>query len=276
MKSAFRDLKMVLLVLLISLMVSPQMASGKGVAAIKYPYMADTQKEERILSNCNLLKKGMTKNDVIELLGQPDEINASYDRDKMSEKVGESFVYILRRDASSGSYMKKNEKLIRISFDNAGYLQAANATRLPAFHEIEMQREANMVLVADPRKVEWKSGEPIEVEIRLYNRGRKSVSVIGPLNHGNITFVLTSEDGTIIDVPVQKNAPKLGLKDVRIHTNHFYGTMLALFSRDMKKTSLSPGEYTLEARYRTQSTGKAQDAVPGVWNSEPVKIVVIN
>ncbi len=276
MNLVFSKLKMTLLIMAISLVVSLQMASGKDLKIMKYPYLADAQKEERILSNGNFLKQGMGKEKVIKLLGQPDEINNSYDRFRLAEKIGESFVYILRRDSSSGSLSEKNEKLIRIYFDNAGKLQAASACQIPMFHGVEKQRNPDLVLIVEPKKEEWKIGEHIEVEVKLYNRGRKSVFVVGPLNHERISLIIKAKDGSVVEeTPVQKNAPTVALRDVRIHPKHFLGTTLALVATDKKKASLSLGEYTLDATYRNKIKGKAQDSVHGICTSESIKIVVI-
>lgn len=275
MNLVFSDLKITLFMIATSLVLSLQMASGKDSKIMKYPYVADAQKEERILSNCNSLKRGMTKYEVIQLLGQPDEIKNTYDRFKLSEKIGESLVFVLRRDSLSGSLNEKNEKLIRLHFDNAEKLYQASALQIPTFCGIKEEQNVDIVLLVYPKRKEWKVGERIEVEIRLYNRGPKPVSVVGPLNHEKVLLTLKAKDGSVVEKSsVQKNAPKLALKDIRIHSDHFLGTTLALVTANKTKTSLSPGEYTVEAAYRT-TKGKAQDAVHGVWTSEPVKIVVI-
>jgi hypothetical protein len=90
---------------------------------INYPYSASEERANLILANMNKLEKGMTKNQVIELLTAPDEVNLSYKSIKSKDNIiGFSLVYILRRNVENGSIIEKNEKLLRIHFDDSGKL----------------------------------------------------------------------------------------------------------------------------------------------------------
>ncbi len=87
----------------------------------EYPYVAIEKRKIAILENMNKLEKGMTKDHVIKLLTKPDEANLTYNfrKAKSDNIIGFSLVYILRRNAESGSVLEKNEQLIRIHFDNS-------------------------------------------------------------------------------------------------------------------------------------------------------------
>ena len=58
----------------------------------------------------------MSKNDVLEKIGEPDEINETLSKNDLKTKVGFSFVYLEQRDKEEGSVKEKNEKLVRIHF----------------------------------------------------------------------------------------------------------------------------------------------------------------
>jgi len=93
--------------------------------SIDYPYIVSEKRKAVVLENMNKLEKGMTKNQVIELMTYPDEANLTYKFKKAKSEdnvVGFSLVYILRRNVEIGSVIEKNEQLLRIHFDDSGKL----------------------------------------------------------------------------------------------------------------------------------------------------------
>lgn len=106
---------------------------------IEYPYIASEKRKTVILNNMNKLKKGMTKEDVINLMTQPDEANMTYKfkKAKSDDVIGFSLVYILRRDTNSERTLEKNEHLLRIHFNNSGKLLWAYATNINKFKGID-------------------------------------------------------------------------------------------------------------------------------------------
>lgn len=108
---------------------------------IEYPYYASEKRKKVILNSMNKLKKGMTKEEVISLITQPDEDNLTYKfkKDKSDNIVGFSLVYILRRDTNSGSVIEKNEQLIRIHFDNSEKLIWSYSQDINEFKAIEKE-----------------------------------------------------------------------------------------------------------------------------------------
>lgn len=109
-------------------------------AGIKYPYTASVKRVKEILKNMNALKKGMDKKQVIELLTVPDEVNLTYSLIKsksLDRANGFSLVYILRRNKETGNSNEKNEKLLRIHFDDTGKLSWAYSIDIENFNSIE-------------------------------------------------------------------------------------------------------------------------------------------
>ncbi len=104
-----------------------------------YPYMSSKTRETTILENMNQLERGMTKDDVIELMTLPDEVNPTYKfkNAKSDHIIGFSMVYILRRKAQTGSVYEKDERLLRIHFDGSEELVWAYATNIDGFKPIE-------------------------------------------------------------------------------------------------------------------------------------------
>lgn len=83
-----------------------------------YPYRAGAERQSLLLSNWPKVDVDMTASEVRALLGEPDEVNPTYNsiHAKSAKKIGYSFVYLLQRLQKNGSVLEKNEKLIRVHF----------------------------------------------------------------------------------------------------------------------------------------------------------------
>lgn len=84
---------------------------------IKYPYTADKERLAQINEGVKQVRVGASSDEVIRLMGNPDEVNDTLDKDNWDKTVGFSFVYIKQRDKARGSVKEKNEDLIRIHFN---------------------------------------------------------------------------------------------------------------------------------------------------------------
>ncbi|MDO5970244.1 hypothetical protein Q4Q35_10535 [Flavivirga aquimarina] len=107
---------------------------------INIPYNASGKRVKVILDNMNKLKKGMAVKQVIELLTAPDEVNLTYKlvKSKSEENtIGFSLVYILKRRIETGSINEKDEKLLRIHFNDSKKLIWAYAIGIDSFKTIE-------------------------------------------------------------------------------------------------------------------------------------------
>ncbi len=104
-----------------------------------YPYMSSKTRETTILENMNQLERGMTKDDVIELMTLPDEVNLTYafKHVKPNQVIGFSMVYLLRRYLETGSAHEKKEQLLRIHFDDFEKLIWAYSVDIDSFNPIE-------------------------------------------------------------------------------------------------------------------------------------------
>lgn len=109
--------------------------------SIEYPYIALEKRKMAILENMNKLEKGMTKDQVIKLLTKPDEANLTYKfkKAKSDNIIGFSLVYILRRNAESGSVLEKNEQLLRIHFGDSEQLISTYSIDIDEFKPIEKE-----------------------------------------------------------------------------------------------------------------------------------------
>jgi len=108
--------------------------------SIDYPYVASEKRKAVIIDNMNKLKRGMTKNQVIELMTYPDEVNLTYKTIKIksdNKTLGFSMVYILERKQESGSVTEKRDKLIRIHFNNSYELTWAYSEDVDKFIDIK-------------------------------------------------------------------------------------------------------------------------------------------
>ena len=92
----------------------------------------------------NKLKKGMTKEQVINLMTQPDEVNLTYQfkKAKSDNVIGFSLAYILRREIFTASVLEKNEQLLRIHFDNSEKLIWSYSENIAEFKTIEKEQNS--------------------------------------------------------------------------------------------------------------------------------------
>jgi hypothetical protein len=99
----------------------PNPAAGGAATGLRYPYLAPVERQQQILNGYQRVHLGMSKKDVMAVLGAPDEKNATYEA-KISNprQVGFSYVYIVQRLKASGSVDAMQEKLVRVHFDEAG------------------------------------------------------------------------------------------------------------------------------------------------------------
>ena len=122
---------------------------------IDYPYVASKKRKTVIIDNMNKLKKGMTKNQVIELMTYPDEVNLTYEirkiksENNMTQTLGFSMVYILERKQKSGSVTEIGEKLIRIHFNNSCTLTWAYSVAIDEFDDIELKEKTNIKFIGE-------------------------------------------------------------------------------------------------------------------------------
>lgn len=85
---------------------------------IIYPYIANSERTQKILKNWRTIKIGMKSKEVIEILDAPDEEFPLYSQQvKNSKIIGKTYWYLLQRFKENGSQIEKNEKLVRISID---------------------------------------------------------------------------------------------------------------------------------------------------------------
>jgi len=70
----------------------------------------------------------------------PDEVNLTYKIKKSKSEnnlIGSSMVYLFERKQELGSVIEKEEKLIRIHFNNSGVLIWAYSVDIEEFNDIE-------------------------------------------------------------------------------------------------------------------------------------------
>ncbi len=139
---------LIMMLPLIALLSCRQENNTMNLEAIKLfqehindPYIASEKRKAVILDNMNKLEKNMTKNQVIQLMTYPDEVNLTYKfkRSKPEDVIGFSLVYLLKRNVKSGSVIEKNEQLLRIHFDNSEKLLCTYSSGIKGFNVIEKE-----------------------------------------------------------------------------------------------------------------------------------------
>ena len=118
-------------------------ASRDRFDKIEYPYKAESNRVSQITRNCNKLKKGLPKKDVIDLFGEPDLISAVYNTVKRGKVTGSSYFYLISQDVKTGSQKDKNQVGIRIHFDLDEKLIYAYGVQSPFFKDIKKTDTVN-------------------------------------------------------------------------------------------------------------------------------------
>lgn len=84
---------------------------------LAYPYKADRERLDQIDKGVERVEMGTSSDEVIRLMGNPDEVRDTLDANNWDKIIGFSFVYIKQRDKARGSMKEKNEDSIRICFN---------------------------------------------------------------------------------------------------------------------------------------------------------------
>ena len=84
---------------------------------IKYPYLANNDRVLQIEGGVKHVTSGSSKSEAVMSMGKPDEVNETQDKNNWTKRIGYSFVYLVRRDRENGSVNEKNEKLVRVHFN---------------------------------------------------------------------------------------------------------------------------------------------------------------
>ena len=85
-----------------------------------YPYPANKKRLSQINLGVSKLKIGMKKNEIIAIMGEPDEIRESVAKENLNKVIAHSLIYIKQRDKKEGSFNEKNEHLVGVTIDNKG------------------------------------------------------------------------------------------------------------------------------------------------------------
>ena len=85
---------------------------------VTLPYVASPERVQRICDFYEAIKPGMSPEQVILVLGKPDEINPLYDPQmgyfkRGAKKIGTTFFYNIRQDGDG-----RREITVRVNFDN--------------------------------------------------------------------------------------------------------------------------------------------------------------
>jgi len=82
---------------------------------LTYPYHADAQRSGKIRYGAAKLFPGIPQEEVIKLMGEPDEKNV-FSTDLGGKTEGYVWVYLIERVKPTGSFVERKEKSIRLRF----------------------------------------------------------------------------------------------------------------------------------------------------------------
>ena len=82
---------------------------------VEYPYVAPSERKKVITENFMKVSAGMTSEEVMKILGKPDEILKLYEAQIIEPKqIGYTYWYYIERKSPT---QRVQEKLVRVSFD---------------------------------------------------------------------------------------------------------------------------------------------------------------
>ncbi|OGV37916.1 MAG: hypothetical protein A2020_10090 [Lentisphaerae bacterium GWF2_45_14] len=91
--------------------------SGSGIS---YPYYANAERTAQISNGVGRLVIGMPRNEVVKIMGEPDEVTQLYqtlDAIQKGQSSGYSYIYLIQRKKELGSIIERQEKLYKLSFN---------------------------------------------------------------------------------------------------------------------------------------------------------------
>lgn len=95
--------------------------TGGEHQSLRHPYVASQKRQNQIVGAYRQVRVGMSEKDVIALLGEPDEKNATYEAKIINPRqIGLSYVYVVQRLKECGSVDAMQEEVVRIQFDDLG------------------------------------------------------------------------------------------------------------------------------------------------------------
>jgi len=98
---------------------TPDLSATQSSGPLEYPYVAPPARFLRILNRYREIQPGMGADDVVALLGSPDEIAPLYEPKKMNPKqIGHSYVYILSRPRPNAWPFDEKSVLVRFDLTN--------------------------------------------------------------------------------------------------------------------------------------------------------------
>ena len=121
-------------------------------------------------------------------------------------------------------------------------------------------------------------GEVLEVDALIRNAGKEPVNVIRDLLPEGVTVRFTVEDSSgrvVYESPVVKQERLAGSwKPITLARDEFWGSRFRLGSaRGNAAQPFPPGEYHVRGVY--QVPGKSTSYLTGLWESRPVRLIVI-
>lgn len=109
-------------IMLLALLASAACQGTSGSITMKeiatYPHIANSEQTAKIKNGYRQVANGMLLSEVVAILGEPDEIRPLYEPNIKSGKlIGYTHWYVIRRLEKSGSFDKKGESVVRVSYD---------------------------------------------------------------------------------------------------------------------------------------------------------------
>jgi hypothetical protein len=89
------------------------------VAAHTFPFVAPTERQIRIKQNYSRLAIGLTKAQVVEILGEPDYSQQVYSKSKSPGYLGSSWIYVFEKPNPNITNLKR-DLAVQVFFDIKG------------------------------------------------------------------------------------------------------------------------------------------------------------
>ncbi len=141
-------------------------------------------------------------------------------------------------------------------------------------------KDIDLQVVVDSGKTQYLVGEDLEIDVKLYNKGKKDIVVIGPLlpEGLRISLAILTPKGVLVyesHIISYERTYKNPYREIYLQPSHFYGTHFKIQAKWGKTFKFLKGKYIIKANYSNNYKGKKGNAITGNWHAKEVSITVL-
>ena len=140
-------------------------------------------------------------------------------------------------------------------------------------------KDIDLQVVVDPSKSQYKEGEDLELDVKLYNKGEKDILLLGPLlpEGLRVRFSIKKSDRKVEynSISILMGGHAAGFyRDIYLQPLHFVGARFKIAAKIKNKIRFLEGKYKIKASYYAYNKRQKENVIPGFWYSKEVSITI--